>query len=111
MSESISIEEKIAFIVRRLPEMKKAEVLDFVEWLNQKTKSEKKSEPKQTLSGAIAKLVKEGKLELSDCSDFGLNEDWFVPTVTLEELREQLKGVSVPIEEYIRHERDKRESL
>lgn len=77
----------------------------------QKTKSEKKSEPKQTLSGAIAKLVKEGKLELSDCSDFGLNEDWFVPTVTLEELREQLKGVSVPIEEYIRHERDKRESL
>ncbi|MBM3242741.1 DUF2281 domain-containing protein [Candidatus Poribacteria bacterium] len=111
MSESIPIEEKIASVLRRLPEMKKVEVLDFAEWLSKKTQLEKEAKLKQTLPGAIAKLVEEGKLELSDCSDFGLNEDWFVPTVTLEELREQLKNVSVPVEEYIRHERDKREAL
>ncbi|HIE28839.1 TPA: DUF2281 domain-containing protein [Candidatus Poribacteria bacterium] len=111
MSESISIEEKIAFVVRQMPEMKKAEVLDFAEWLSQKIESEKESKPEQTFSRALAKLMEEGKLELSDCSDFGLNEDWFVPTVTLEELRKRLKDVSVPIEEYIRRERDKREAL
>jgi len=97
MSKSISIEEKIASVVRRLPEVKKAEILDFVEWLSQRTKVEKEAKPKRTLPGVITKLVEDGKLELSDCSDFGLNEDWFVPTVTLEELRGQLKDVSVPL--------------
>ena len=111
MSESISIEEKIASVVRRLPQMKKVELLDFAEWLSQKAESEKEEKSKRTLPEAIVKLVEEGKLELSDCSDFGLNDDWFIPTATLEELREQMKGVSVPIEEYIRHERDKREAL
>ena len=111
MGESISTEEKIASVVRQLPKMKKTEVLDFAEWLSQKIKPEEESKPKRMLPMAIAKLVEEGKLELSDCSDFGLNEDWFVPKVTLEELREQLKDVSVPIEEYIRCERDKREML
>jgi len=111
MSESISIEEKIAYVVRQLSEIQKAEVLDFAEWLSQKTEPEKRAKSNRTLPGTIAKLVEEGKLELSDCSNFGLNEDWFVPTVTLEELREQLKNVSVPIKEYIRHERDKREAL
>ncbi|MBC8234478.1 hypothetical protein H8E77_33430 [bacterium] len=110
MSEFTFIEEKIVSVVRRLPKVKKAEALDFVEQLSQKTKP-KEATSKQTLPKAIANLVEEGKLELSDCSDFGLNEDWFVPTVTLEELREQLKDVSVPIEEYIRRERDKREAL
>ena len=111
MSNTISIEEKIVSVVQRLPEIKKAEVLDFAEWLSQKTRPEKEMKLKRALPGAIAKLVAEGELELSDCSDFGLNEDWFIPTVTLEELREQLKSVSVPIEEYIRYERDKREAL
>jgi len=111
MSESISIEDKIVSVVQRLPGMKKAEVLDFAEWLSHNTESKEEAQSKRTLPDAIANLVEGGKLELSDCSDFGLNEDWFIPTVTLEELREQLKDVSVPIEEYIRHERDKRESL
>jgi len=43
MSESISIEDKIASVVRQLPDIKKAEVLDFAEWLSQKTKPEKES--------------------------------------------------------------------
>ena len=110
MSEFIPIDEKIASVVRRLPKMKKVEALDFVEQLSRKTKPNE-LESNGTFLKVIANLVEEGKLELSDCSDFGLNEDWFVPTVTLEELREQLKNVSVPIEEYIRRERDKREAL
>jgi len=110
MSGYTAIEEKNVSVVRRLPKMKKAAALDFVEQLSQKAKP-KEVTSKRTLPKAIANLVEEGKLELSDCSDFGLNEDWFVPTVTLEELREQLENISVPIEEYIRREKDKREAL
>lgn len=111
MSEAVSIVTEISSAVRHLPETKKVEVLDFVEWLSYRTGQNKKLGVKQRLPKQFAKLVKEGKLELSDCSDFGSNEDWFIPTATLAELREQLKDVSVPIEEYIRRERDKRERL
>lgn len=60
MSEAVSIETEISSAVRHLPETKKAEVLDFVEWLSHKTGQDKELGRKQRLPKQFAKLVKEG---------------------------------------------------
>jgi len=115
MSESIAIEEKIIAVVRQLPQAQKAEVLNFAEQLNRKkltgTTVKKQSKSKRVLPKAIARLVEEGKLELSDCSDFGIDRSKMKATMSFEELRKALSKVSVPIEEYIREGRDRRERL
>jgi hypothetical protein len=111
-----AIEEKIIVVVRQLPQSQKAEVLNFAEQLNRKTKlaeatAKKQSKSKLSLPEAIAKLVEEGKLEFSDCSDFGIDRSKMKATMSFEELRNALSKISVPIEEYIREGRDRRERL
>ena len=115
MSESVAIEERITALVRQLPEARKGQVLDFVKLLKHQEEqaeiTQKKLQPRQQLPQAIARLIEEGKLELSDCSDFGIDREEMKATMSFSELREKLSKISVPIEDYIREERDKRERL
>jgi len=115
MSESIAIEERITALVQQLPDVKKGQVLDFVKRLKHQEEqaevTQKKLQSHRQLPKSIARLVEEGKLELSDCSDFGIDREEMKATMSFSELREQLSKISVPIEDYIRRERDKREQL
>ncbi len=56
----------------------------------------------------MQRMIAAGRLKLSEYQYTGLEEQHRHPHPSLSELRRQLEGVSVPIEEYIRAERDKR---
>lgn len=53
----------------------------------------------------LEELHRQGKITLSNLGQ--LLQDDLIPGLTSEEAREQLKDVRVPIEEYLRAERDK----
>ena len=64
----------------------------------------------QKLRRFMQNMIEAGTLELSEYQHTGLDEQHRHPKPSLEEFRRRLreKGVSVPIEEYIRAERSKR---
>ena len=61
-----------------------------------------------TVDGVLEALVRSGEIQLSNLGDH-LRLD-LVPGTTLESVHEALTGISVPIEEMIREEREKYEA-
>jgi len=106
MNTPVAYEEQIISTVRRLPSRKKLEVLKFVQQMEKEAVEE---ETKPKLPQFMQNMIAAGTLELSDFARY-MKTDPVKPQVSLEEFRRRLreKGVSVPIEKYIREERDKR---
>jgi hypothetical protein len=106
MDAPVAYEEQIMSTVRRLPSRKRLEVLKIVQQM-EKEEVEQKSQPK--LPQFMQNMIAAGTLELSDLARYR-KTDPVKPQVSLEEFRRRLRerGVSVPIEKYIREERDKR---
>ncbi|MFQ5812772.1 MAG: hypothetical protein ACE5I2_06235 [Anaerolineae bacterium] len=106
MDTAIAYEEQIVRGVRRLPSHKRFEVLRIVQRMEREVAEEK---PKLRLPQFMQNMIAAGTLELSDLASY-MKTDPARPQVRLEEFRRRLreKGISVPIEEYIRAERNKR---
>ena len=106
MDAPMACEEQILSIVRKLPSHKRLEVLKFVQQMEKET-VEKETKPR--LPQFMQNMIAAGTLELSDLASY-VKIDSTKPQVSLEEFRRRLreKGVTVPIEEYIREERGKR---
>jgi len=105
MDAAIAYEEQIVSTVRRLPFHKRLEVLRIVQRMEREVVEE---ESKLKLPQFMQNMIAAGTLELSDLASY-VKADSASPRVSLEEFRHRLrkKGVSVPIEEYIRKERSK----
>ncbi len=101
--ETVMYEQQIVETVRRLPPDKQRRALELVEELEREEPA-----PTPKLPRFMELMIEEGTLKLSEYEDSGLDEKHRHPAPSLEELRRRLKGVSVPIEEYIRAERSKR---
>lgn len=106
MEAVTAYEEQIVSTVRRLPSHKRLEVLRLVQQMEREIREE---EAKSTLPQFMQNMIAAGMLELSDLASY-VKADSARPRVSLEEFRHRLreKGVSVPVEEYIREERGKR---
>ena len=106
MDASVAYEEQIVGTVRRLPSHKRMEVLRIVQ---RKEREGVEEEASSRLPQFMQDMIAAGTLELSDLASY-VKIDPTRPQVSLEEFRHRLrdKGVSVPIEEYIREERGKR---
>ncbi len=105
MDAAIAYEEQIVSTVRRLPFHKRLEVLRIVQRMEREVVEE---ESRLQLPQFMQNMIAAGTLELSDLASY-MKTDPSGPQVRLEEFRRRLreKGVPVPIEEYIREERDK----
>jgi len=105
MEAATAYEEQIVSTVRRLPSHKRLEVLRLVQQMEREIEEEAKS----TLPQFMQNMIAAGTLELSDLASY-IKADSARTRISLEEFRHRLreKGVSVPIEEYIREERGKR---
>lgn len=106
MEAAIAYEEQIVSTVRRLPSHKRLEVLRLVQQMEREIMEE---EAKSTLPQFMQNMIAAGTLELSRLASY-VKADSARPRVSLEEFRHRLreKGISVPIEEYIREERGER---
>ena len=106
MDVAIACEEQIVRGVRRLPSHKRLEVLRIVQRMEREVVEE---ESRLRLPQFMQNMIAAGTLELSDLASY-MKTDPARPQVRLEEFRRRLreKGISVPIEEYIRGERNKR---
>lgn len=106
MDVAIAYEEQIVRGVRRLPSHKRLEVLRIVQRMGREVVEE---ESMLRLPRFMQNMIAAGTLELSDLASY-MKTDPARPQVRLEDFRRRLreKGVSVPIEEYIRGERSKR---
>jgi len=106
MDTPVAYEEQIVSTVRRLPSHKRLEVLRIVQRMEREVVEE---EARPRLPQFMQNMIAAGTLELSDLASY-VQFDPTRPQVSLEEFRCRLrnKGVSVPIEEYIREERGKR---
>lgn len=106
MDAAIAYEEQIVSTVRRLPFHKRLELLRIVQRMAREVVEE---ESRLKLPQFMQNMIAAGTLELSDLASY-VKTDPAKPQARLEEFRHRLreKGVSVPIEEYIREERGKR---
>jgi hypothetical protein len=106
MDTAIAYEEQIVRRVKRLPSHKRLEVLRIIQRMEMEVVEE---EPELRLPQFMQNMIAAGALELSDLASY-MKTDPARPQVRLEEFRRRLreKGISVPIEEYIRAERNKR---
>jgi hypothetical protein len=106
MDAAIAYEEQIVSTVRRLPAHKRLEVLQIVQRMEREVVEE---ESRLKLPQFMQNMIAAGTLELSDLASY-VKTDPAKPQASLEEFRRRLreKGVSVPIEEYIRGERNRR---
>jgi hypothetical protein len=106
MDAAIAYEEQIVSTVRRLPTHKRLEVLRIVQRMEREVMEE---ESRLKLPQFMQNMIAAGTLELSDLASY-VKTDPAKPQASLEEFRRRLreKGVSVPIEEYIRGERNRR---
>lgn len=107
MDVAIAYEEQIVRGVRRLPSHKRLEVLRIVQRMEREMIIEEES--RLRLPKFMQNMIAAGTLELSDLAGY-MKADSARSRVSLEEFRHRLreKGVSVPVEEYIREERGKR---
>jgi hypothetical protein len=106
MDAAMAYEEQIVSTVRRLPFHKRLELLRIVQRMEREVVEE---ESRLKLPQFMQNMIAAGTLELSDLASY-VKTDPTRPQVSLQEFRRRLreKGVSVPIEEYIREERGKR---
>jgi hypothetical protein len=106
MDAAIAYEEQIVSTVRRLPFHKRLELLRIVQRMEREVVKE---ESRLKLPQFMQNMIAAGMLELSDLASY-VKTDPTRPQVSLQEFRRRLreKGVSIPIEEYIREERGKR---
>jgi hypothetical protein len=106
MDAAMAYEEQIVSTVRRLPFHKRLELLRIVQRMEREVVEE---EARLTLPQFMQNMIAAGTLELSDLASY-VKTDPTRPQVSLQEFRRRLreKGVSIPIEEYIREERGKR---
>jgi hypothetical protein len=106
MDAAMAYEEQIVSTVRRLPFHKRLELLQIVQRMEREVVEE---ESRLKLPQFMQNMIAAGTLELSDLASY-VKTDPARPQVSLQEFRRRLreKGVSIPIEEYIREERGKR---
>jgi len=111
METPATYEQQIVQTVRRLPFHRRLEALRMLQRLErvEEAKKEAEEEVEPTLPRFMQNMIEAGTLELSNLSDY-VETKPVRPRISLEEFRRRLreKGVSVPIEEYIRAERSKR---
>lgn len=111
METQVAYEQQIVQTVRTLPFHRKLEALRMLQRLErvEEAKKEAEEEVKPKLPRFMQNMIEAGTLELSNLADY-VKPEYVRPKANLEELRRRLreKGVSVPIEEYIRAERNKR---
>lgn len=104
----VTYEEQIVQTVRRLPIHRRLEALKMLQRLEGAEEAKaKEAEVEPKLPRFMQNMIEAGTLELSEYQHTGLDEQHRYPEPSLEELRRRLKGISVPIEEYIRAERSK----
>ena len=110
MEAQVTYEQQIMQTVRRLPFHSRLEALRVLQRLERVEEAGKEAEEeiKPGLPRFMQNMIAAGTLELSEYQHTGLDEQHRHPEPSLEELRRRLKGVSVPIEDYIRAERSKR---
>lgn len=114
MEAQVAYEEQIVQTVRKLPLHRRLEALKMLQELERAEETEKEAEretgkeSRRKLPRFMQNMIEAGTLELSAYEDSGLDEEHRHPAPSLEKLRQCLRGISVPIEEYIRAERSKR---
>jgi len=100
MDAAIAYEEQIVSTVRRLPSHKRLEVLRIIQRMEREVVEE---ESRLKLPQFMQNMIAAGTLELSDLASY-MKTDPARSQVSLEEFRHRLreKGISVPVEKYIR---------
>lgn len=117
MQAQVAYEEQIVQTVRKLPLHRRLEALRMLQELENAEEREKEAERKTekekddelNLPRFMQNMIEAGILELSNLDAYVKSKST-EPQVSLEEFRRRLreKGITVPVEEYIRAERSKR---